>query len=274
MKFRTLSYLLPLTLGLFPLQIQAETLTFGIVPQQSANKLAQLWTPITEYLQEKTGLNIKFATANNIPTFEKRLQAGEYDIAYMNPYHFTVFNKKPGYRAIAKQQDKKLKGIIVVRKESQFNSLKDLAGQTLSFPSEAAFAASILPRAEMKKEGIDFTPKYVSSHDSVYLTVSRDLFAAGGGVMRTFNNTDPKVKEKLRILWTTKGYTPHAIAVHPNMSPDIKDKLQSALVAMKDDEQGAALLERLKFNKLENAADSDWSDVDALGITLLEKLLD
>ena len=29
--------------------------------------------------------------------------------------------------------------------------------------------------------------------------------------MRTFNNTDPAVQEKLKIFWRTEKYTPHAV---------------------------------------------------------------
>ena len=43
-------------------------LAFGIVPQQSAGKLAGLWTPILAYLSRKTGYAIHFKTAKDIPT--------------------------------------------------------------------------------------------------------------------------------------------------------------------------------------------------------------
>lgn len=265
---------LPLIVALLAPVSHAETLTFGIVPQQSAKKLARLWTPITAYLSEKTGKKIIFSTAQDIPTFEKRLLAGEYDIAYMNPYHFTVFNQKPGYSAIAKQRDKLIKGIVVVPKDSAIQSLEELSQSTLSFPSPAAFAASVLPRAKMSQDGINFTPKYVSSHDSVYLTVSRGLFPAGGGVMRTLNNTDPKVRENLRILWTTPGYTSHAIAVHPDFDADLKLKLQTAMVEMESDPQGQQLLKAINFKGVETAEDKDWDDVRALDIQLLQHMLE
>lgn len=252
---------------------QAETLTFGIVPQQSAKKLAKLWTPINNYLSKKVDVKILFSTANNIPTFEKRVLAGEYDIAYMNPYHYTIFHEIPGYEAIAKQQNKRIKGIIVVAKNSPITSLDQLAGETLAFPAPAAFAASVLPRAKMTKDGIKITPKYVSSHDSVYLTVSKGLFPAGGGVMRTFNNTSPDVRNNLRVLWTTPGYTPHAIAVHPRVNSEIKAKLQRALLAMNDDPEGQALLKTINFKALEKAENKDWDDVRGLNIKLLEHLL-
>jgi phosphonate transport system substrate-binding protein len=259
--------------GIFSSALQAETISFGIVPQQSAKKLAKLWTPINAYLSEKSGLKIQFATAQDIPTFEKRVLAGEYDLSYMNPYHYTVFNKKPGYRAIIKQKDKRIKGIVVVPMDSELNTLQELDGLTLSFPSPAAFAASVLPRAKMAKDGINITPKYVSSHDSVYLTVSRGLFPAGGGVIRTFNNTDPAVKEKLKILWTTPGYTPHAFAVHPRLKPETVNKLQLALLSMNTDPVGKALLQTINFKGMEAAEDEDWDDVRELNITLLDHLL-
>lgn len=254
-------------------QVYAESLTIGIVPQQSAKKLAKLWTPICSYLSEKMGEKVMFSTAKDIPTFEKRVLAGEYDIAYMNPYHYTVFSQKPGYRAVARQKDKLIKGIIVVPKDSTVTELGKLAGETLAFPSPAAFSASVLPRAKMAKDGIPFTPKYVSSHDSVYLNVARGLMPAGGGVMRTFNNTDPKVRASLKILWTTPGYTSHAIAVHPDVSSEKAKRLQQALLSMNEDPEGKKLLKGINFKGMQSAEDADWDDVRALNIKLLDHLL-
>lgn len=262
-----------LLIALLSSSLQAEILTFGVVPQQSATTLANHWTPLMTYLSEKTGYEVRFATAQDIPTFEQRLRDGEYDIAYMNPYHYTVFAQVPGYRAIAKQQNKSIKGIVVVAKDSPIQSLTDLQGETLAFPSPAAFAASVLPRAKMEQDGIEFTPQYVSSHDSVYLTVSRGLFPAGGGVVRTFNTTPSEIRENLRVLWTTPGYTSHAIAVHPDISNELADQLQQAMVGMNDDADAQPLLSNIGFSGMESATDANWDDVRELNIRLLDDLL-
>ena len=78
----------------------------------------------------------------------------------------------------------------------------------------------------MAARGIRFEPSYVSSHDSVYLAVYRGLYLAGGGVMRTFLNAPPEVRDQLRILWTTEGYTPHAVAALPSVAPRNLEKLR------------------------------------------------
>ena len=246
-------------------------LAFGVVPQQAANKLARNWGPVFAHLSAQTGLKIKFATAPNIPEFERRLAAGEYDFAYMNPYHYTVFGDKPGYIALAKQTNKAIMGILVARKDADLSKLADLSG-TLAFPAPAAFAASILTRSALHEDGVDFTPQYVKSHDSVYMSVAKGLFQAGGGVMRTFNNTDPEIRDQLQIFWRSPKYTPHAIAAHPRLSQTDIESVQIAMLKMADTAEGKELLKAINFKGFEAANYSDWDDVRALRIDLLKDL--
>lgn len=83
-----------------PAASRQTTLSFGVVTQQLATKLARLWAPVLNYLHDKTGINLRFETARNIPTFEERLRAGAYDLACMNPYQYVAFHDAPGYRAM------------------------------------------------------------------------------------------------------------------------------------------------------------------------------
>lgn len=255
-------------------QVWAETFTFGVVPQQSATKLAKVWGPVLKHLETQTGVQFQFATATDIPTFEKRLMEGQYDFAYMNPYHFTFFNEHKGYQALAHRADKKIQGLLVTRKESSITELSQLEGKEVAFPSPTAFAASLVPRGELAKMGINITPRYVSSHDSVYLGVSREFFLAGGGIGRTFNNSRDEVKSQLRVLWKTEEYTPHAFANHPEVDAELAKRVSEVLADMASSKEGKAALSGLGIKSLKAANDSDWDDVRALNLTLLDSLLD
>ena len=250
-----------------------QTLTFGIVPQQSAAKLARMWTPLLEYLSVQTGQRVQFKTAPDIPEFEQRLANGEYDFAYMNPYHYTTFHRSPGYQAFAKQKDKYLKGIIVVRADSAYQDLHEFSDQTLAFPAPAAFAASIVTRAEFSSLGIPITPKYVSSHDSVYRTVAKGIYPAGGGVVRTLKGLEPEIREQLRILWTSPPYTPHALAVHPRVAADTVAAISAAMQQLDQSEQGRQLLKQINFRGVAAANDTDWDDIRKLDIDLLDGMV-
>ncbi|TNE79562.1 MAG: phosphate/phosphite/phosphonate ABC transporter substrate-binding protein [Gammaproteobacteria bacterium] len=270
MWFRCLMVLLATAI---PSYGHAETqsgLTFGIVPQQSSSRLAEQWTPLMAYLSEKLGQPVRFMTAPDIPTFEKRVLEGRYDIAYMNPYHYVEFSKAPGYRAIAKARDKQIRGIVVVPEDSPAQSLEDLDGATLAFPAPAAFAATILVRAELERLGIPYTTRFVSSHDSVYLNVSRRFAQAGGGIERTFNSALENGLTGVRVLWRSRGFTPHAFAVHPDVSGESEKTIQAALVGLSASDRGQKLLHGINIGPLEQAENDDWDDIRSLGLDFIK----
>lgn len=238
------------------------SLSFGVVPQQSASRLARIWLPILDKLGQKSGYDIKFATAKDIPTFEACLAHGAYDIAYMNPYHYVVFSDVSGYRAIGRQQDHRLRGLLVTRKDSQIETLENLAGQEVAFPSPAAFGASVIPRAEIAARGITITENYVNSHDSVYMAVANGLTVAGGGVKRTWNTIPAAIRDQLRMFYQTDPYSPHAFAVHSTLSDDQAATLQNALTAL-----DANTLAPLGMKGIEAGQDSDWDDIRRLGLS-------
>lgn len=251
----------------FNLAYAEQTFTFGVVPQQSASKLLKTWGPILKNISVNSGVKITFKTAKNISTFEDELLKGQYDFAYMNPYHYTEFNKKPGYIAFSKAADRKIKGIIVIKKDSPIQNLKDLNQQTIVFPSPNAFAASMLIQGELKAQNIEYTPKYVSSHDSVYLNVSKGLYPAGGGIQRTLSAIPDNLKSQLTVLKETNLYTPHAFAYHPRTDQAVVQKIVKAFTSLHQTPLGKEQLGKLKISSIEPASNENWDDVRSLNLT-------
>ncbi len=244
-------------------------LTFGVVPQQATSLLVRRWVPLLNAVGQAAGVRIEFRTAPDIPAFEARLAQGQYDLAYMNPYHYTVYHAAPGYQAFATERGEGLRGILVVRKDAPITDIAALAGQPVAFPAPAAFAASILPQAALRQAGITVQPHYVRSHESVYLAVAKGLYPAGGGIERTFENTAPETRDQLRVLWRTQAFTPHAFAAHPRVDPRLVDRIRAAMTALADAPAGQALLAAIEFQGIDPATDTDWDDVRALGIEIL-----
>lgn len=246
--------------------------SFGVAPEHSVTFLARVSVPLLNVLQAKSGLQLRFATAPDLPTFERRLAAGDYDFAYMDPYHYTVFHQHPGYQVFAKEKDRLLRGIVVVRQDAPYRELTDLRGQTLVFPAPAAFAATLLARTEFARLGIAITPRFVTSHDSVYLNVARGFHPAGGGIVRTFERLQPEVRDRLRILWTTQAFPPSAFAAHPRIPVAVVERLQQAMLHLDDDAAGRAALATIGFKAIATAQDADYDVVRALHIELLDPL--
>lgn len=241
-----------------------ERLVFGVVPQQTPARLAEAWVPLLDEAGKRAGVELVFATAKDIPSFESCVARGAYDIAYMNPYHYVVFAKTPGYAAFARQEGGAMRGLIVVPIGSGAKTIADLAGAKLALPSPAAFAASVLPRAELRAAGVPVETLYVRSHESVYRAVAAGQVEAGGGIDRTFESAEPELRAALRVLHVTHGYTPHAFAAHPRLTGAMRMRLAAALA-----EAGAArpdLLPALGVAGFRPARDGEWDDVRKLGI--------
>lgn len=214
----------------------SKEITLGIVPQQSPLELSKKWLKITEYLNEKTGINVIFKTEQSIPLFEEKLYSGSYDIAYINPYHFILANNKQGYNAFIRSKDN-IVGIILGRKNESFEP-NNLKGKTFLFPAPNAFAATLLTKFELKKKfnfDVDKEAKvlYVNSHDSVYKGISRKVGDFGGGISRTFENFDElSDKENLEIVYITNNYPSHPFVYHPKLDKETVNKISKAFLEM------------------------------------------
>jgi phosphonate transport system substrate-binding protein len=224
---------------LFTSILFAQEITLGVVPQQSPLELSKKWLKITNYLHEKTGIKVVFKTEKSIQLFEEKFVEGQYDIAFMNPYHFIVANKQQNYNAFARSKND-IVGIILGKKGKEFN-VNNLKGTKFLFPSPNAFAATLLTKYELKEKynfDIDKEAKviYVNSHDSVYKGIAREIGDFGGGINRTFNNfKDQEDKDKIEIVYKTKPYPSHPFASHPRVSKEIVEKILKAIIEMPDE---------------------------------------
>ena len=98
----------------------SQEIVLGVVPQQSPLELSKKWLKVTDYLDKKTGIHVVFKTEKSIDLFEEKLYNGQYDIAYMNPYHFIIANKRENYNAFVRSNEN-IVGIILGKKDKEFN---------------------------------------------------------------------------------------------------------------------------------------------------------
>lgn len=238
-----------------------DSYSFAIVPQQAASKLASQWLPLIDDLVTNTNIDLRFATEVTIDQFENGILQEKYDFIFANPIQYVKAHKFAKYTAIAKLKNQLIQGIIVVRKDSVINNLRDLNNQSMAFPSAKAFAATILVQSKLTEQGISIKPNFVVSHDSVYLSVATGLHAAGGGIQRTFASLDKTVQEQLRVLDLTEPFTPHAVAIHQRVPDHVKKTVQTALLALTNTSQQKRILKRLKISGFASATNSDWDDI-------------
>ena len=239
----------------------------GVVPQFETKKLHKIWQPILQQLEDLTGLKFKLQGAATIPSFEKELLNGQFDFAYVNPFHLLIANESQGYLPIVRDHSKKLQGILVTRKDGNIQKLKDLNHKTLAFPSPNALGASLQMRAELTdKFNLNFTPKYVNTHDSVYLNVLLNQAVAGGGVRKTFNKQPKQIRQALKIIYKTTPVAPHPVVVHPTVKKEISDKVRKAFIKLAKSIKGKTLLAKIPIRNPGNAFLEDYQSLNKMNL--------
>lgn len=222
---------------------------FEVVPQFSATKIYTTWSPLLQRVGQETGLCFELRVSPTIPEFEQKLLKGQPEFVFLNPYHAVLAQQKKKYQPLLADSADLLTGILVVRADSPIQSLHELKGKNIYFPAPNAFAASLLIRAEMAKKKIDIQPVFVKNHSNVYRSVIGKEALAGGGVNNTLDSEAPEVRQQLRVLFETQGYTPHPVATHPTVPEAVRQRFLKAMLKLTQDEEGQKLLDGIHVSK-------------------------
>lgn len=247
--------------------LRTDEYSFGVVPQYNASHILEIWSPVLRTLSKETGLNFRLIGSDSIPEFEKEFAAGRFDFVYMNPYHFVKASRSQGYTPLLRDIGKNLYGIVVVHKDSPLHTVAELDGQVIAFPAPNAVGASLIPRADFKNRyGITIKPRYVRSHSSVYLNVALGKMPAGGGVQKTLKQQPNEIRDSLRVIYKSKPFVSHPIAVHPRVPTRISDAVTRAFLTMGDSVDGKKLLSRIPVQKIGTASSDDYRSLSELGL--------
>jgi phosphonate transport system substrate-binding protein len=239
----------------------------GIVPQLPPRETVSTWTPVLKEVGHRAGQCLVLAIAPSIPAFEQQLQAGKLDFAFLNPYHQVMAQRWRGFIPLVRDGQTPLEGILVVRKDSPVRRLSDLNGATVSFPAPNAFAASLLPRALLARDGIRISPSYVRTHSNVYRAVILGSSRAGGGVNNTLQREQPEVRQQLRVLWRTPPFPAHPFSAAASVPTSVRQKVQAGFLELGRTTHGRQLLAKVQLPKVVKADHTrDYAPLAALGL--------
>lgn len=223
------------------------TYTFAVVPQLSPAQLHREWWPVLERVSRETGVAMELKIAASVPKFEAEFMKGAPDFAYMNPYHAVMAKRAQAYLPLLRDS-KPLAGILLVRRDSPYKSVRDLDGKTIGFPAPNAFGASLYLRALLTEEAkIRFEPRYLNTHSNVFRHVAQGNVAAGGGVNASFNDEAPEVREQLSVLYQTPGTAPHPVVAHPRVPERVRAAVAEAFLSLQRDAAGREMLREIRI---------------------------
>lgn len=242
----------------------------GIHPLHNPKKLFEVYGPIVDYLNAKIpNAHFSLEASRNYEEFEKKLYSGYFDFAMPNPYQ-TVRSIKAGYTVFGKMgDDDDFKGIILVRKDSGIKAVLDLKGKKVSYPAATALAATMMPQYYLHTHGLDVNHDienvYVGSQESSIMNVYLGQVSAGATwpvPWKSFVKEHPDKAAQLEVKWQTEALLNNGWVARNDVSPEILQKVASALFELNASEEGRKMLELLPISRFEKANNVTYKPVE------------
>ncbi len=249
MMLKKVSLLIIISLSLQVYGAEKKSFKFGISPLKDPKVIREEWKPLKKLLEKDCGCLINFEVAKSVEEFEKKLKETKYDLAFVNPFQQTIAYES-GFVVLAKEKNRSLQGIIIVREDAKIKNLVDIQKQKMAFSKYHPFETSALVKRKLEDEKIDIEEIESINLDFVVQNVIMGIASAGAINMPTYSNLDQEDKKLIKILDKTVKINSEPFVVKKQLAKKTKSSFSKTLTSLSNSTEGRAILKKLKLKKL------------------------
>lgn len=223
--------------------------------------VAARWTRFSEAITRATGLPVKTFEASDYNGVIQALASGQVDVvqsgasAYANAYAQVGDKVAPILAAREAEGSMGYYAALLVKSSSPYKTIQDLKGKSLGYVDVNSTSGYLLPRSEMRNQGIDpdtFFGRsgFAGGHPQAVIALERGQFDAvltqvsGGdpdngfstGAHFTLARRGLMNLDDVRIIWTAGPMANSPVMVRTDRPAALIDAIRGALAALPYDE--------------------------------------
>lgn len=259
-------------------------LTVQFVPSQNADKLEAKAKPLEKLLSKELDMPVKVSVSTNYNTIVEAMKSKKVDVGFLPPTAYTLAHDQKAADLLLQAQrygvnkdgspNKQLvddyKSEILVKKDSDIKSLKDLKGKKIALQDVTSTAGYTFPLATLKEEaGINATKDMkivnVKGHDQAIISLLNgdvDAAAVFNDALNIVKKDQPDVFKDTKILKLTDAIPNDTISVRPDMDKKFQDKLKKAFKDISKTKEGHKIIKEVYSH--EGYTDTDDSKFDVV----------
>jgi phosphonate transport system substrate-binding protein len=219
-----------------------KALLFHVLNQRSVALTAQYWNPILTYVSQKSGVPLELRLSKT--SKEGNAIAEKFGFAFLYTNHFfTPERDRLGYRVIARPAGPGIRSEIVVPKDSPIQSLRDLEGKEIAYPSPDGFTGFWLPMDALLKAHVNVKVVFVGNQEASFMQLKINKVAAAGVNSTVMARYGRREGFEYRTLWTSELYNDLCIMANPKLPKETITAVRDALVNMAHDAEGRKVLQ-------------------------------
>ncbi len=250
------------------------TYTFGRPP--SSRGTSARWQPLAAILENAAYAHLKMVGSPDYEAFEARLQNGDFALANASPaLAHSVLSLYEPIAGLERQRQNAYRGIIFVKRDSDLRKLASLRDKTIAMVSPRStsggvYAFDTMMRAGLEP-GIDFTVKWVGSHENVAEAVRKGEVDGGacyeGCRSIAWGNDAARDRETL-VIARTETIPADMIVVRRDLPERVKKRLRRVINSA---EVERVVLGQISIGETEITGIGKASDKSLVGVGRLLK---
>lgn len=254
-----------------------EVIRFSMIPTEETTQELALYEPLVNQIKAATSKNVEFFLPTSYASVVEAMLGGFVDLGMHGPYSYVIAQEKdPELRVIAtyakhkghfQEEGPGYKAVLVARADSGFKSIEDIKGAVIGLTDPASTSGNLLPRVSFTKvigsELEDYFSRvvYTGGHDlSAVAVFEGQVDAAFVATHRLDNVLDRGIAkmEDYVVLWSSPVIPQDPFVVNGRLCPDLVNQIQSAFLALGDNEEGRQYLQNVNASKFVAMSDSDY----------------
>ncbi len=234
-------------------------LVFGVFPHLPARQIVEIYRPLANELEKQLHRRVVIYSARDYKTFATRTRLGAYDIILTAPHLAWLARQEAGYRPLLKYSQP-VHGLLVVKADSPFDSVKTLRGHTIATADPIALAVLAI-QAEMSRQGIQPGTDYQTVESGTHLNTAMQVIngRAEGAILGVHSYTlmPPNVRQQLRVLIETPPLSSLMYLTHPRLRDAEALSIHKALLHFADSPEGRAFMQHGGYGGFFNTDSSE-----------------
>jgi len=250
------------------------TFVIGLSPERNIFRQVERYTPLTDYLSAKCGLDVKPKAFTQYKDIIDGFARPGLDGAFLGSFACALAHRKFGAEPVARVEgldgSSLHHGLLFVRQDSGIKTAKDMKGKRLAFVDSQTVAGYLLPLVYLRSHGIKnykafFGETYFAgTHEDVIYDVlegKADIGAVKSSVYHELADQDSRIQWKLKILSRSPDVPETTFVLRRDLVPSVRTSIGDALLTMHDDPKGREVLKVFGARKFVAASNEEYQPV-------------
>ncbi len=252
--------------------VSSEELNFGYASGENIVSIINKFTPMMNYLSAQTGMKVNFIRTISYAETQEGFINGVLDMGILNTLSFLEIESKHVVTPIAERLKKgktTYQTYIIVRKDSTIIDLSQIKGKIFAFGDPNSTSSTLIPQKLLAEADIDIYTNlkqfiYFQKQDSILYAILNRTVDAGAVASFIFNESDPEVKNLLKVIHKSDPFPLGPFVVSNRMTKELREKLTNILLLMGTTDEGTGALKKADLEGFKKFKSSDFDPLRKL----------